>query len=65
MFKSDVQQEPMQLDPKNFPPAIRPHIPNQEFTFSDGTEYIVQPSGAWKKIKEGMSHRKRVKKGLV
>lgn len=63
-FRSDVQPEPMQLDPEKFPPAIRPHIPGQHFVMSDGTQYEVRPNGSWKKIVEGMSYKKRKKLGL-
>lgn len=49
-----TEETPQKLDTSKIPPAIRAHIPGQTFTFSDGTEYLVQQNGSWKKITESM-----------
>lgn len=49
-----TQEESQKFDINKIPPAIRAHMPGQTFTFSDGTEYLVQQNGSWKKTKEGV-----------
>ncbi len=62
-FRSDVPpQEPQKFDINKLPPAVRAHVPGQTFTFSDDSEYEVQPDGSWLKVREGLKGKARRKR---